>query len=139
MTDFARLEAIAQEVIDAFDITAPPVPIETMLQKPPAEMWEEVDVSQLSGSFLSVRDRYSPRMSLARLLARHIVNSDWGEARDLHDLIRDSDQVQIFARMLVMPREMVESLSSGARNPTTMGMHFEVPEDDALKRLQELA
>jgi hypothetical protein len=33
---------------------------------------------------------------------------------------------------------MVKSLSVGARTPITMSMHFEVPEDDARLRLQEL-
>jgi hypothetical protein len=41
--------------------------------------------------------------------------------------------------MLVMPSTMVKALSSGARTPTAMSMHFEVPEEDARLRLDELA
>ncbi len=139
MTDFDHLEAIAQEVIDSFEVTAPPVPIETMLQKPPNNMWSEVDVNQLSGNFLNIKDRYSPRMSLARLLTRHILSSEWGAQRGLPTLITHTDHVQAFARMLVMPREMITAMTTGGRNPTSMSIHFEVPEEDALKRLQELA
>jgi hypothetical protein len=40
--------------------------------------------------------------------------------------------------MLVMPRAMIESLNKASRNPTTMSMQFEVPEEDARLRLQEL-
>jgi hypothetical protein len=37
-----------------------------------------------------------------------------------------------------MPEEMVTGLTSSARNPKTMSIHFEVPEDDARQRLLEL-
>lgn len=138
MTDKTHLEAVAQEVVEAFEVYAPPVPIETMLQRPVNGMWEELDVSQLSGSFLSIKDRYSPRMSLARLLARHIASSAWGEAQGLDDVLTDKQLELAFARMLIMPEEMVMGLTAGARNPTAMSMHFEVPAEDAQLRLQEL-
>lgn len=133
-----RMEEIASEICERFEVYAPPVPIELMLQKPVAGMWEEVDVSQLSGSFLSIKERYSPRMSLARLLVRHIATSDWGQERNLNELLGDAEAINIFARMLIMPEDMVMGLSSSARNPKTMSLHFEVPEDDARQRLLEL-
>ena len=136
--DQQRLEEIAREICERFEVYAPPVPIEIMLQRPVAGMWEEVDVSQLSGSFLSIKDRYSPRMSLARLLVRHIATSDWGQERGLDSLLGDGESLNLFARMLIMPEDMVTGLSSSARNPKTMSIHFEVPEDDARQRLLEL-
>lgn len=136
--DFHQLEAIASEVMAAFDVVSPPVPIETMLKEPQPGMWDEVDVNQLSGSFLSIKDLYSPRMSLARLLARHIASSPWGRERSLMQLLNDEDRVRMFARMLIMPHDMVMGLSNAARNPTTIRMHFEVPEDDARQRLNEI-
>jgi hypothetical protein len=137
--DFKQLEAIADEVMAAFDVVSPPVPIETMLQQPKASMWEKLDVNQLSGSFLSIREYYSPRMSLARLLARHVASSPWGRERGLFSILKSDDAVRAFARMLIMPQDMVLALSGAARNPTAMSMHFEVPEDDARQRLQDLA
>jgi hypothetical protein len=110
-----------------------------MLQRPKEGMWEQVDINQLSGSFLSIREVYSPRMSLARLLVRHVASSPWGRERGLMRILKSEDLVRTFARMLIMPREMVLALSAGARNPTTMSMHFEVPEDDARTRLHELS
>lgn len=133
-----QLEPIAEELARAFGVEAPPIPLETMLQKPRDKMWKEVDITQLSGSFLSISDRYAPRMSLARMLARHVTSSQWGRERGLPDLIADQDQIHTFARMLVMPRAMIESLNKASRNPTTMSMQFEVPEEDARLRLQEL-
>lgn len=138
MNNHERLEAVAQELIDVFGIVRPPVPVETMLTDPPDGMWERVDVTQLSGTFLSFTDRYSPRMSLARLLARHAAYSNWGKARQLDQMVKDEDSLRAFARMIIVPAEMVQGLTKSGRNPTTMSLEFEVPEDDARIRLQEL-
>ena len=139
MFDAHKLESIATEVIETFDIKSPPIPIESMLQHPMPDMWQEVDIAKLSGGFLSIKDIYSPRMSLARLLARHIATSEWGKTHQLRDILNDEEQIYAFARMLIMPMGMVKALSSGARAPTTMSFHFEVPEEDARLRLTELA
>lgn len=133
------LENMAEEICEAFEVYAPPVPIELMLQKPPDGMWEEIDVTQLSGSFLSISERYSPRMSLSRLLARQIAASDWGKERNIDQILGNQEALNAFARMLLMPRDMVEGLTSNMRNPQTMSMHFEVPESDARERLFELS
>jgi hypothetical protein len=139
MAELPELEKIASEVIATFDIKAPPVPIESMLQHPKSDMWAEVDIAQLSGGFLSFKNQFSPRMSLARLLARHIMVSAWGAARNMKPLASDQNQVNMFARMLIMPIAMVRALSTSARTPTTLSLHFEVPEEDARERLIELA
>ncbi len=142
MTDFDQLEAIASELIQTFSIENPPVPIEIMLQRPKPDMWDEVDITELSVGFLRTGGHFSPRMSLARLLARHIVQSDWGEGRGLRAMMKedkDGEKLRAFARMLIMPTTMVKALSVNARTPITMSMHFEVPEEDARLRLQELA
>lgn len=138
MESRSKMEAIASEIMDVFEVYAPPVPIELMLQKPPADMWEEVDVTQLSGSFLSIKDRFSPRMSLARLLARHIAVSEWGRKRGLFTILQEGNNLQAFARMLIMPQDMVEGLTSSTRNAAHMSTYFEVPEDDAGERLLEM-
>jgi hypothetical protein len=138
MDDRQKMESIAGEIMEVFEVYAPPVPIELMLQKPPAGMWEEVDVTQLSGSFLSIKDRFSPRMSLARLLARHIGTSEWGRSRGLFTLLQQGENLQSFARMLLMPEDMVQGLTASTRNAAYMSTYFEVPEDYAGERLLEL-
>lgn len=137
--DLKRLEAVASELMKAFDVKATPVPVESILQKPLPGMWGEINVSQLTGSFLSVRDPYSPRMSMARLLARHVINCEWGRERDLLSIVKSEDDLRTFARMLIMPKELIETMTTGARNPVAMSMNFEVPEDDAQGRLIQLA
>jgi hypothetical protein len=134
-----QLEAIAAEVMRLFHVTAPPVPLESMLQQPPGDLWERVDLSQLTGNFWSIKDPYAPRMSLARLLARHIISSSWGEEHQLGDLIKSEQDVRAFARMLIMPVGMIQVMSAGARNAVAMSINFEVPEEDAQKRLIEVA
>jgi hypothetical protein len=138
METWNQLEAIANEVMEAFEVYAPPVPIEVMLQQPPPGMWDVVDVTQLSGSFLSIKDKFSPRMSLARLLTRHVAASEWGRARGLFTTLQEGDNLQRFARMLIMPSEMMMGLTSSQRSASFVSNHFEVPEEDASQRLIEL-
>jgi hypothetical protein len=138
VNDWTKLEQVASEVIRTFEITAPPVPIEKMLQHPKPDMWEDVDIKQLSVSFLKVTDYYSPRMSLARLLARQLINSPWGAKRGLNELAGDDASLHRFARMLIIPASMVLELNSSARTPAIMSVHFEVPTEDARLRLEEL-
>lgn len=133
-----ELETVAQQLITLYDVQAPPVPVESMLQKPKQNMWQEMDITQISGGFLRVDDTYSPRMSMARLLARHIVFSQWGKSHGLAALEGNDEQIHTFARMLIMPRSMVDALSAGAKSPPTMRLHFEVPEEEAQQRLKEL-
>lgn len=134
--DTQHLEKVTKEICDIFEVYAPPMPVETMLSQPPEDLWEEIDVAQLSGSFLSLKEKYSPRMSLARLLARHIANSDWGQERNLGEL--NDGGVKAFARILLMPSDMIEGLTSNARNPRSISHQFEAPESEAEQRLLEL-
>lgn len=134
------LEHVVIELLAEFEIHVPPVPIETMLQKPRATMWEEVNVNQLSGTFMSFKEPFSPRMSMARLLARHVATSPWGDSRRVREILgTNEDALRMFARMLAMPREMIESLTSTQRTAAYISSHFEVPEKDAHQRLLDLS
>jgi hypothetical protein len=133
--DYTHLENIAKELITVFEIAAPPIPIESILQHPKEDMWEELDISQISATFFKITEHYSPRMSMARLLARHVVTCKWGQQRDLKDLRRDEDKLYAFARMLVMPANMILELQDASRTPEAISAHFEVPEEDARLRL----
>jgi hypothetical protein len=140
MNDMNRLEQVAKELLDTFDVKTPPIPIESMLAYPKDGMWEEVDITQLSGTFLSLSDRFTPRMSFARLLARQVATCPWGKDRGILNIFKQNEElIHTFARMIIMPADMVTALSSGALNPTAMSMKFEVPEDDARLRLKDLS
>lgn len=136
--EYSDLEHIAQELIRAFEISTPPIPIESMLQHPLGGMWEEVDITQISFGFFKVTELYSPRMSLARLLARHVFTSPWGRERGLTAYRNDDQAARSFARMLTMPAHMILELSPEARTPSLLSVHFEVPVEDAELRLEEI-
>ena len=139
MAEIPRIELIANMVIETFEIKAPPIPIESMLQHPKPDMWEELNPNQLTIGFISSKTSYARRMSLVRYLARHIMDSDWGKQHKLDEVIQTSDNIREFARMLVMPLPMVQALSSSARTPAVMSHHFEVTEEDAKQRLIDIA
>lgn len=139
MAVIPRLELIANEVITTFEIKAPPIPIESMLQHPKSDMWEDLNPNQITSGFVISKSPYATRMSLARYLAWHILDSAWGEKRDLDQAIQSNAHIHAFARMLIMPLPMVRALSQDARTPAMMSHHFEVPESDAKQRLIEIA
>ena len=139
MADTQALEQVVRELIELYTVTAPPIPIERMLQHPHPDMWNEVDMTDFSSSFLNVTTPFSPRMSLARFLARQIAKSPWGQKRGLDGLDDDEDRLHRFARIIVMPIDLVMEINTESRTPQIISLHFEVPEDDARLRLQDLA
>lgn len=137
MVNMQHLEAVAREFISLFNIIAPPIPVEKMLQSPLPGMWDEVDVSQMTAR-LDLSSPYSAQMSMARLLARNIMMSQWGITHELGGLDEDEDVVRAFARMLVMPADMIMQLNETSRTPQLLSLHFEVPEAEAKQRLDEV-
>jgi hypothetical protein len=108
------------------------------LQRPKTGMWQQVNLSELSAAFINVRERYSPRMSIARLLVRYICRSAWGTKYQLAQFQTDDAAIRTFARVLLMPGAMIAALSDELRNPISISNRFEVPEEDAQLRLIEL-
>ena len=132
------VEKAVADLTAAFDVSEPPVPVEIMLQRPKPGMWKELNLAELSTTFINIKQRYSPRMSVSRLLARLICRCDWGIQRGLGDLAANEEAMRAFARVIMMPRPMIEALPAANRTPITVSMRFEVPEDDARLRLEEL-
>lgn len=133
-----QFENAVRDLMTAFDVERPPVPIELMLKRPKPGMWQEVNLSELSLSFISVKHQHSPRMSVARLLARHICRSPWGLERGLDEYANNDDDIRMFARAIVMPFFMLAEMSLNSRVPAALVTRFEVPDDDAAQRLVDL-
>lgn len=123
--------------INLYEISAPPVPVERMLQTPLPRMWDEVDVSQMTAR-LDLSSPYSAQMSMARLLARNLASCAWGFEHGLKGIDLDEDLIRRFARMLIMPADMILQLNETSRTPALLSLHFEVPEAEAKQRLEEL-
>ncbi len=133
-----ELEAVGRELVLLYGVTAPPVPIERMLQHPHPDMWDEVDMDDVSSTFLNISTPYSPRMSLARFLARQIAKSPWGRERGLAGMGDNERMIHSLARVIIMPADLVLEISEASRTPQIISLHFEVPEEDARLRLSDL-
>ncbi|MCA9914658.1 MAG: RsmD family RNA methyltransferase, partial [Anaerolineae bacterium] len=139
--ELPRLEDIASEFVGEFDIVHPPVPVEDMLQNPKPGMWATgVDMNNMTTSFFSSRGPSTVRMALARFLARQLAGSSWGESHDSKPLLKDENKALLyaFARMIIMPVEMVEAVAPNVRSPMMLAVRFDVPEDDARERLDDM-
>jgi hypothetical protein len=134
----AVIEAAINDLMLAFDVTEPPIPVEIMLQRPKTGMWKEVNLSELSTAFINVKQRYSPRMSVGRLLARCACRCEWGERYHLDKVGSTDDGLRALARAILMPQNMLDKVPITSRSPITVSMRFEVPEDDARARLVDL-
>jgi len=130
-------DAVVAELMDAFEVDRPPVPVELMLKRPRPGMWREPNLGDMSLSFIQVSSPFSPRMSIARLLARHVCGCPWGEARGLRRDHAD-EEIRYLARAILMPARMVAVVPGAQRDPLDLSARFEVPESDALARLQDL-
>lgn len=136
MNDFTQLEQAADDFIMDYGITNGPIPVDDLLNKPLPGMWEKVDLSQLTLSFSVRGDRYAPRVSIAKLLVRQLINSPWGAQHNLPELIgQDNDQILKFTRMLLMPRVLLDKIPHARWHPVEIASDFLVPEDDAEARL----
>lgn len=136
MTDYPALESAADALVTAFDVKTPPVPIDTMMMTPRPGMWPKIDLSQLTLSFTARGDRFAPRISIARLVVRQLVYTDWGKEHKLPELIGDNPvTIADFGRMVLMPLSLVDQLPPKEQTAIGVAMTFMVPEDDAEARL----
>lgn len=131
-------ETIAAELLTAYGIQTPPVPIEAILQHPMPDMWETVDLSDLSGTFYVIGDPYMPRLALARLLVRMLADSEWGTHHGLTGAVRSTDRVNHMARAILAPRPWLAKLPAAALKPIAISALYQIPLSEAIERLQEL-
>jgi hypothetical protein len=133
-----QIEIATNEIMALFDVDQPPVPIELMLERPREGLWTRADLAELTSSFLVMTDRFSPRMSVARLLARHIARCDWGKEHGLLPIYSSKSLTNNFARALMMPQPMLEDALQSGQSRKAIINRFEVPEEDFKLRLNEL-
>lgn len=131
-------ETIVNELMALFDVEEPPIPVELMLRRPPEGMWPEVDLAELSASFIDLSDRYAPRMSVVRLLARHVARCEWGQERGLDFVLESREAAYRFARAIIMPRNMLVPMLEEEQPTRVLSSHFEVPEEDVVQRAADL-
>jgi len=135
----SALARLAEALLQYYNVTGPPVPIERMLQKPPAGL-AGVDPSQISTIIEHGLYRYEPRLAMARLLYREIARivTD-GKALDVDipSSVSYAD-VKFFARCLLMPSLWMRGLVKLGLSVEQMSVRLQVPAYALVTRMAEL-
>ncbi len=134
----ARINRLVNALLERYQVTEPPVPIERMLKHPLNGLWE-AHPSQISFILGHGLYRYAPRLAEARLLYRML--SDSVAAREAgFDAPWPASRraIKYFARCLLMPEEWMRNLSQPDRTPDGISEIFQVTSYDAIIRLTEL-
>jgi len=137
--EFRLLETVVEELITEYHILEAPIRVEQILQYPLDGMGASLQVSKMSTGFIQINKPFAPRMALARWLARQLIKSDWGIARQLDQVLTGEIRIKVFARILLMPRQMIMALQKESRTVVTLVNYFQVPPEEAKQRLEEIA
>jgi len=133
-----RINRLVTTLLERYQVSAPPVPIERMLKQPLDGLWE-AHPSQISFIMGHGIYRYAPRLAEARLLYRMLVDSVSVRQAGLDAPWPASRRaIKYFARCLLMPEEWIRALPPPDRIPDTIGEIFQVTSYDAIIRLAEL-
>ncbi|MBL8147252.1 MAG: hypothetical protein JNL34_12785 [Anaerolineae bacterium] len=133
-----NVNAVAEQLLAAYGIYSPPVPIEAILQRPQPDMWDTIDLSELSGTFFAAGDPYRPRLALTHLLVRLLTGTEWGAQRGLNGLNSSREQVESLARAILMPRAWLARLPATSLTAAAISPIYQVPAAEVVIRLREL-
>ena len=134
----ARINRLVNALLERYDITEPPVPIDRMLKQPLNDLWE-AHPSQISFILGHGIYRYAPRLAEARLLYRMLSDSTIAREAGLDTPWPVSRRViKYFARCLLMPEDWIRALPPSDRTPDAVSETFQVTSYDAIIRLAEL-
>jgi hypothetical protein len=134
----ARINRLVNALLERYQVSAPPVPIEQMLKHPIGGLWEP-HPSQISFILGHGLYRYAPRLAEARLLYRMLSDSPAARAGGLDAPWPVPRRVvKYFARCLLMPEEWIRALPQPDRTPDAVSEIFQVTSYDAIIRLAEL-
>ena len=134
----ARITRLVNALLERYQVTAPPVPIERMLKQPFDGLWE-AHPSQISFIMGHGIYRYAPRLAEARLLYRMLSDSVPARRSGLDIPWPVSRRViKYFARCLLMPEDWIRALPQSDRTPDAVSEIFQVTSYDAIIRLAEL-
>ena len=134
----ARINRLVNTLLERYQVTAPPVPIERMLKQPIGDLWE-AHPSQISFILGHGIYRYAPRLAEARLLYRMLSDSPIVREAGLDTPWPVSPRViKYFARCLLMPEDWIRALPPSDRTPDVVSEIFQVTSYDAIIRLAEL-
>jgi hypothetical protein len=134
----ARINRLVNALLERYQVSEPPVPIEQMLKYPLDGLWEP-HPSQISFILGHGLYRYAPRLAEARLLYRMLSDSPTARDGGLDAPWPVSRRaIKYFARSLLMPEDWIRALPQPDRTPDAVSEIFQVTSYDAIIRLAEL-
>lgn len=134
--EIQRLDALAQKILDTYNLNQPPVPIEMILQHPPKELLPAVDITDLSLVFGIGEHRYEYRVAIARLLYRELCR----HKNELQETLPcTNDAARYFAAALLIPAEWaLKYIRRPLVNLQQISETFQVPEYMMASRLAQM-
>lgn len=135
--ELQRLDVLAQKILKHYNLSQPPVPIETILQHPPQELLPAVDITDLSLVFGIGEHRYEYRVAIARLLYRELCRHQ----REINGepLPYTNDAARYFAAALLIPADWVlKYIRRPMVNLQQVSEAFQVPEYMMASRLAQM-
>ena len=133
-----RINRLVNALLERYQVTEPPVPIERMMKHPADGLWE-THPSQISFILGHGIYRYAPRLAEARLLYRMLSDSPTARDGGLDAPWPVSRRaIKYFARCLLMPEDWIRALPQPDRTPDAVSEIFQVTSYDAIIRLAEL-
>lgn len=134
----AHINRLVNALLERYQVTKPPVPIEHMLKQPLNGLWE-AHPSQISFIMGHGIYRYAPRLAEARLLYRMLSDNVIAREAGLDTPWPVSRRaIKYFARCLLMPEQWIRALPPSDRTPDAVSEIFQVTSYDAIIRLTEL-
>jgi hypothetical protein len=132
------LTLLAKTLLQHYDVTRPPVPIEQMLKEPPAGL-AGVDFSKISFIMEHGLYSYEPRLAMARLLCREIAQHGAAtEPFGIEVSCTSYTDLKYFARCLLMPSNWVEAMTKQNLSIEQISTHLQTPSHAVVTRLIEL-
>jgi hypothetical protein len=128
-----RLEHLATELLRVVGVLRIPVDIEKLWQQPPHNLWPPPD------DVLVGDDPHQRRWQIARSVAELVGRSAWiAKLQLVGKEPFNEDDINIFARALLMPTPLLAGLSPRQKMPPLAQTIFQVPLIQAEIRLAEL-
>jgi hypothetical protein len=129
---------LANALLQYYNVTNPPTPIERMVEEPPVGL-SKLDVDKISDVMEHGLYNYAPRLAMAHLLCREIARSKITKKRFGVDVsaVTHAD-VKFFARCLMMPSRWVYRLTRQELSIEQISIHLQTPSYAIVTRLVEL-
>lgn len=131
-----KIDALVKSILKNYPFRQPPVPIEEILRRPPDDLIDAVDLSDLSMVFGIGEHQHEYRMAMARLLYREICRRESGTDDDLP---YNREASRHFAAALLIPEPWVNRATLWPwASLQKLSEKFEVPEYVMAARLAQL-